>query len=424
MENKFGVKPKSLQDKNRRLILSIVRSMESITMPELSARIGLSKTTVSKIIATLLEKRFIVSAGKGESSDEGGKRPELFRFNAERAYAVGVHIAPTRISVALADLSGAIIDRKNQDIRENEALDFVVGAIAKSVRGLLVENGLRPESLIGVAVGAHGITDIEKGSSLYSPHFPSWGENVELKRLITEALGLDTVILVDNQIRFQVFAEHVSGVAKGYRDVVVIEGGEGLVAGIIGDGVIQRGTHRLAGEIGHMPLDPYDTQACACGSRGCFEVLVSSSRVVSRYLADGGKTIAEASLETTITPDKLPGRLPAKVHPDLRYIFKAAARGDLKARSCLDETAAWFARGIANLILVVDPQIIVFQGIYAEAGDYFMSRLRDQLTHLAIPNVRKDLIVEYSALGADACLIGATGYLIADYFKRNELWGE
>ncbi len=405
MENKFGVKPKSLQDKNRRLILSIVRSMESITMPELSERIGLSKTTVSKIIATLLEKRFIVSAGKGESSDEGGKRPELFRFNAERAYAMGVHIAPTRISVALADLSGTIIDRKNQDIRENEALDFVVGAIAKSTRALLVENGLRPEALIGVAVGAHGITDIEKGSSLYSPHFPSWGENVELKRLITEALGLETVILVDNQIRFQVFAEHVSGVAKGYRNVVVIEGGEGLVAGIIGDGVIQRGTHRLAGEIGHMPLDPYDTQPCACGSRGCFEVLVSSGRVVSRYLASGNP-------------------LPAKTQPDLRYIFKAAERGDSKARSCLDETAAWFARGIANLILVVDPQIIVFQGIYAEAGEFFMSCLRSRLAHLALPNVRKDLIVEYSALGADACLIGATGYLIADYFKRNELWGE
>lgn len=404
MDSNYGVKPKFLQDKNRRLILSIIRSMDSITMPELSERIGLSKTTVSKIVVTLLEKNFIISAGKGDSSDEGGKRPELFRFNAAKAYAVGVHIAPRRIAVALADLRGVIIDRLSLDIRENEELGHVIDGIAGSVRQLLALRNLGPASLIGVAVGAHGITDIEKGSSLFSPHFPSWGENVELKRLIAEALGFDTVILVDNQIRFQVFAEHASGVARGYHDVVVIEGGEGLVAGIIGNGVIQRGTHRLAGEIGHMVLDPYDTQECACGCRGCFEVLVSSCRVVSQYRDACSRDLPDGV-------DKL----------DLRDIFSAAEGGDPVARSCLHETAAWFARGIANIILVVDPQIVVFQGIYAEAGSYFLECLREGLSQLAVPVVRKDLRVEYSTLGADACLLGATGYLIANYFNRNEL---
>lgn len=404
MESNFGVKPKSLKDKNQRLILSVIRSLDAITIPELSDRIGLSKTTVTKIVNGLVEKRFLVPAGKGESSEEGGKRPELYSFNASRAFSVGVHIAPTRISVVLADLRGVIIRRKYRDIRENEDLALVVGIIAESVQKLLAENGLEPQSLIGVAVGAHGITDIDKGSSLFSPHFPSWGENVELKRLIADALGFATVVLVDNQIRFQVFAEQVSGIAKSFTDLVVIEGGEGLVAGIISDGQIRRGPHHLSGEIGHMPLDPYDGEVCACGSRGCFEVLVSSARVVSRYREKrAGKTDGTGGLKD---------------------IFLAAEAGDADARACLDETAFWFARGIANLILVIDPQIIVFQGIYAEAGVHFMSCLRSHLSLLAIPNVRKDLIIAYSSLGADACLLGATSYLTAEYFRLNELLGD
>jgi len=402
MEGKTGVKPKSLKEKNQRLILDIIRSMDTITIPELSERIGLSKTTVTKIVNTLLEKRFLVPAGKGESSDEGGKRPELYRFNAQRAFSVGVHIAPTRLSVVLADLRGVIIRRKYRDIRENEDLSLVVRIIAESVLKLLAENSLEPASLIGVAVGAHGITDIEKGSSLFSPHFPSWGENVELKRLISDALGFSTAVLVDNQIRFQVFAEQISGIAKAFTDVVVIEGGEGLVAGIISDGQIRRGPHQLSGEIGHMPLDPYDEEICACGSRGCLEVLVSSERVVSRYrrnqVGEPGGSIG------------------------LKDIFLAADSGDTRARDALDETAFWFARGIANLILVIDPQIIVFQGTYAEAGVFFMSCLRKHLSRLAIPNVRKDLIIAYSGLGADACLLGATSYLTAEYFRINELF--
>jgi len=408
MESGFGVKPKSVQDKNRRVVLATIRAMNAITMPELSERLGLSKTTMSKIITKLLEKGFIVSVGKGESSEEGGKRPELFCLNASRSYAIGVHIAPKQINVALSNLSSAIIDKIAHQIQENENLHAVVTIIVNSVQALLKKHNLSSQELIGIAIGAHGITDIEKGTSLFSPHFPSWGENVELKRLIFEALSFETRVVVDNQIRFQVFAEHKSGLAQAYQNVVVIEGGEGLVAGIIVANVIQHGIHQLAGEIGHMPLDPYDTQSCACGSKGCFEVLVSSQRVISRY----NEAIKRKKPRTKQI-------LPAPI--TLRDIFEAAENNDMIACTCLDETAGWFARGIANLILVVDPQIIIFQGIYAEAGTFFMNCLYKHLTNLAIPNVRKDLIVEYSRLGADACLIGATGFLIEDYFKRTEL---
>ncbi|GAB1482615.1 ROK family transcriptional regulator [Treponema sp.] len=408
MESGLGVKPKSVQDKNRRIVLATIRSMKAITMPELSERLGLSKTTMSKIITKLLEKGFIVSVGKGESSDEGGKRPELFSLNASRSYAIGVHIAPKQISVALSNLSSTIIDKITNEIQKNENLDVVVSIITQSVQNLLLKHKLSPQELIGIAIGAHGITDIEKGTSLFSPHFPSWGENVELKRLITESLSFETTVIVDNQIRFQVFAEHKSGIAQAYQNIVVIEGGEGLVAGIIVANVIQHGIHQLAGEIGHMPLDPYDSQECACGSKGCFEVLVSSQRVISRYIQ-------------TIKKKKQRSQVLTKDQVSLRDIFKAAENGDSIAASCLDETAAWFARGIANLILVVDPQIIIFQGIYAEAGSCFMEYIYRHLTNLAIPNVRKDLIVEYSKMGSDACLIGATGFLIEDYFKRTEL---
>jgi len=401
VDGSFGVKPKAMQLKNRQVLLTILRSAGPLSAPELSKRIGLSKTTVGKILAALQELHFVESAGKGESSDEGGKRPELFRFNASRGFAVAIHIAPTRLTVAIADLSGYILARRTVDIHENEKLSVVVDGIARTINSFLAEVGIAADRIIGICIGAHGITDVESGISLFSPHFPSWGVNVPLKTLIAEATGYSGPIAVDNQIRFQAYAELRSGVAQAFEDVVVIEGGEGLVAGIIAGGTVRRGVHRLAGEIGHMPLDPYDHEVCACGASGCFEILVSCSRVAARYEALSGH------------------RLDSKGGPDrLRSVFKAASCGDQAALSSLDESASWFARGLANIILVADPEIIVFQGLYAEAGPSFLEMIRTHLAKLAVPGVHKDVVLAYSELGSDACLLGSTSYLIDEYFRR------
>lgn len=401
VDGSFGVKPKAMQLKNRQVVLATLRIAGPLSAPELSKRIGLSKTTVGKIIVALQELQFVESAGKGESSEEGGKRPVLFKFNVARGYAVAIHIAPTRLTVAIADLSGSIVARSAVDIHENENLPVVVGAVARSIGSILDDLGIGTDKIIGIGVGAHGITDVESGISLFSPHFPSWGVNVPLKTLIAEAIGYSGPVEVDNQIRFQAYAELRSGVAQGYEDVVVIEGGEGLVAGIIEGGTVRRGVHRLAGEIGHMPLDPYDQEICACGACGCFEILVSCSRVVSRYEALSGHRSNNPG-----GPDKL------------RALFKAASQGDKAAWSCLDESASWFARGLANIILVADPEIMIFQGLYAEAGADFLDMIKRHLAKLAVPGVHKDVVLACSTLGSEACLMGATSYLIDEYFRR------
>lgn len=418
-EKSQGSKLKAMRSRNLDLVLDIFRNSGLSTVPELSGRANLSKTTLAKIIDHLLASGYILPAGKGSSSGEGGKRPDLYRFNPARAFAVGIHIAPSAVGAALADLSGTILKTLYRPIKTDESLPLVVAAIGDCIRAVSITSGVDPASILGVAVGAHGITDIDSGVSLYSPHFPSWGRDVELKRLVSENLGFSIPVHVDNQIRFQVQAERERGAARGCNHVVVLEGGEGLVAGIIRDGVIHRGVHDLAGEIGHLPLDPADMQLCGCGARGCFELLVSCERVLADYLHSGG---AEGILPSSAGHgrDSEPPAVAA-----IRLLFRLASEGNTAARTALGRAAFWFARGIAALILVEDPEIIVFQGIYAEAGPWFFARIREELSAIAIPKVPKRVRIEPSPLGPECCLAGATSFVVEQHFDSlsAEDWG-
>jgi len=393
-------KPKTILNKNRRLVLNYLRGIPATTVTEISEEIGLSTTTVSKIVDFLVERGLVVVEGKQAST--GGKRPDLFQFNPGYAYAIGIQIRSTKVLSALTNLAGEILDTFEEIIREDESLPTVVAAIARAVHTLMSARSITSGSVVGVAVGAHGITNSATGVSLFAPHFPSWGFNVPLRSLIEEALGPGFKVLIDNQIRFQVFAEKMKGVAAGFQDIVVIEGGEGLVAGIIRDGVIQRGIHHLAGEIGHLPLDSCSDQVCHCGAKGCFEVLVSAGNVERQYRELNGISNG----------------------PRLREIFQLANDGEHAACKIIDEVVGWFVRGIATVVLLIDPEIVVFQGAYAEAGPYFLDGIRKQLRSIALPKVEKVLRFEYSSLGNEACLIGAAVFLIEDYFSRDLSIGE
>ncbi len=404
-------KPKSLKRNNRRLFLDLLRNSSQLSVAEISEKINLSKTTVMKTVDYYVDKGYILPVGKGESTDEGGKKPSLYMFNRNIGHVFSVQIFPNEIFSILTDLNTTILAERSVPIRENESLPTVMDVIAESFHELLDRTGTEKSKVIGIAVGNHGITDSDKGISLYAPHFPSWGANAQLKQEIQTRIKKKIPVYTDNQIRFQVFAEKIKGVARKNKNIVLIEGGEGLVAGIIVKNQIKRGVHGLAGEIGHMILNPFEEETCVCGGKGCFEVLISVTRLLKKCRA-GYETHSDSLIFSGRGPDDLtPG-----------VIFDAANQGDSFARILVDEVIGWFAIGISNLILTHDPEIIIIHGIYTQAGTYFLEELRKRTNQIALTCLDKHVEIAFSTIGKNQGVIGGAAYVVHSYFEGAALY--
>ena len=399
-------KPGSLKLSNRKAILNMLRNSGVLSVAELSQKAKLSKTTILKIFNYYVKEGLVLVAGKGESTDEGGKKPIMYEFNKRGGFVFACHIFPDALYSVITDLDSSILCSRNTAIKENEGLNSVIENIVQSFNSLVNEENIPKNKIIGIAIGAHGITDYNNGVIIHSPHFQSWGENVEFKNILKEKLNSDIPIFIDNQIRFQVFAEKVKGTARDKKNIIVIEGGAGLVAGIIVKDEIKRGAHNLAGEIGHMIINPNSDETCACGVKGCFESMVTTRRLLR---------IAGESKEKY--PDSLIFKNSGRNDISIGDIFRASNQGDGLGKKIMDDAAGWYAIGLSNLVLTYDPDIIILHGIFIKAGDYFIKRLRERISNVSLVHVNMDTRIEYSKFGSEVGAVGAAAYVTSEYFK-------
>jgi predicted NBD/HSP70 family sugar kinase len=374
---------------------------------ELSEKSKLSKPTTMKLLTSYVDHGLVINVGKGNSTTEGGKPPTLFRFNERAGFILVFHMFPDELYSAVTDLNSNIQRERSAPLSEMEGSPGIVDKMAALYRDQLEALALPTSKLIGVAVGAHGITDSAHGVIITSPHFPRWGENLPLRQLFRDKTGYNGPILVDNQIRFQAYAEKVKGVARNRRNIIALEAGIGLVAGIIDRDEIKRGVHFLAGEIGHMVLNPCDEELCACGGRGCFETMVSTKRIMRRVL-ERARRFPDSTLFKNRRPEQL----------SVEDVFLESNRGDALAREVMDETARWFAIGLWNLVLAHDPEIIVIQGIFTKAGDSFLERVRLLMTEVSCPKVQRKVEIVYSQFGKEIGVIGASALVVNDYLAK------
>lgn len=399
-------KPRILKENNRRLVLHFMRASGAVSVAEISEHVGLSKTTVMKIIDYLVRTDIVLTAGKGQSTEEGGKKPTLFQFNAKAGYVIAVHIFIDQIYSALMDLHTTILHDVSIPLGEDEALDVSLDAMARSCMQLMDQAGIDATALIGIGIGTHGITNTRDGILYVSPHFPSWGTNIPLKALLEKRLPFTVPIILENNCRVQAIAEKTRGVAMDRKNIIAVEAGSGLGSGIIVKDEIKRGEHYLAGEIGHMVINPHAVERCACGGKGCFEVMVSTKRLL-RLAQD---QYAEFPKSTIFREG--PEGVTAEA------IFDAANRGDILARELMDDIIAWFAVGFSNVIVMYDPEIIIIQGIYTKAGDYFLENLRQRVNAISLVRIRKDVQIEFSRFGKERGVIGSAAYIISEYFRE------
>lgn len=354
--------PNTLRQRNYLAILNAFRGEKPLSANDVSEKTGISRATVMKAVNNFIEKGLLESAGKGSSTEIGGKRPELFQFCMKR-YLICIGLWSDEMVASLYDLTNTLIARKTRtyNMKENvgEFLDMVQGISDDLLSE--IENGR--ELLYGLSLCIGGFLDDETGILQYSVLTPEWGENVPLRELLAERFP-QAEIVVDNVARMSACAAVLDNPDYEQKRVAVVYTDVGVSACYIDKGHVEHGKHSLIGEIGLMAVSLSETEPYTSGQQSFFSTQVSEKTLCGKALED---------------PERLKRSSLYQYRDDMKleHIFRAADAGDELAREIIRHAAWLFSAMLHNIVVNFDPETVIIQGSYAQAGSWFDQCLRE-----------------------------------------------
>lgn len=392
-----------MREMNTSIIMDAIRLSAPLSRAELAGRTGLTRSTVSLIIDDLIERGFVQETTTSQDAKVG--RPGmLLQFDPEGGCVVGVEIGVDFISVILTNFIGQVLWRRNQISTEQEtqidrlqnAEDFISEALNYGK-----QLSLRP---LGIGVGVPGLVDPRQGKLIFAPNL-HW---VDVPLRLLWMHRFDLPVFVENEANCACMGEYFYGTAHNVKDFLFLKTGVGLGGGIMIDGKIFRGASGYAGEIGHITIYESDT-VCACGRKGCWETFVRPSSLlvkISERLKNG-----EASLLHEIVGHDLSLL-------SVEHIAEAARRNDALTLSAVEALAVHFGIGIANLVNVFNPELVVLGGTLVPLHHWMIPVIVNTMKANALPPLREITRVEPSAHGEDACLLGAVALVMDDILRE------
>ena len=291
-------------------------------------------------------------------------------LTSEARLRVGVDIGGSKIAVLVVDADGAVCARRHVAAASSEP-DEAIAQIAAVVRDAVAEAGATMTDVAAVGVGVPGRVDTASGDVTFAVNL-GW-QHLPLGRRLGAALGVPCV--VENDVRAAAVALHQAKTFGPTDDLVYLGIGTGISAGVILDGRLHRGVRGLAGEIGHVVLDP-DGAACACGLTGCFETIAAGAGIARA----AREAVASASATGEATA------LAALADPTAADVFAAAAAGDAAAGRIVDRAAAAIARMVHELVLAYDVELVVIGGGISRAGAPLLERIQAGLDRIGAPS--------------------------------------
>ncbi len=315
----------------------------------------------------------------------------------EAGYYIGVDLGGSWTKIGISGREGDILARRSIPTRGEEGPDRVVREIARAVDELVGGAGLSRSSLRGVGIGSPGPLDTGRGVIVETPNL-KW-RDVPIRDMVASVLGLRTVL--DNDGNTAAFGEWWKGAAIGADSLVCLTLGTGIGGGIVMGGEIWHGVSDVAGEVGHMTI-VVDGRLCNCGNRGCFEAYASATGICSRAMEEieNGRP---SSLVDAVRGDL--GAITSEV------VCRQAAEGDPLCREIMAETARYLAVGVANMMNILNPEVVVIGGGVARAGELLFGPLVATVGKHAFPMAVGRTRIVPSALGNDAGMIGAVGLI-------------
>ncbi len=394
-----------VRELNRSIILNQLRT-HSLSRADLAVITGLNKTTVSSLINELLAHSFVHEIGPNTSA--GGRPAVLVELDPAAGNIIGVEIGVGYLNVVLTDFCAGVLWKRQVPFTESDSQRQVMQHAITLLRRAIQHGEQTGTRLLGVGVAIPGLVDTASGTLVYAPNL-EW-RNVPVQQIL--AAKFDTPIFVDNDANAAALAEHYMGSAQQVDNYVSVVANAGIGAGIVLGGQVFHGITGYAGEVGHVTLDP-DGPACHCGNHGCWERLAGQSALVERVHNAIQAGASSSIREITEGSHGL----------CLHSIVEAARQGDVVARSALEETGRYLGIGIANLINIFNPDLVVLCGVLSLAEEFLTPVIQQTLVQRAMSDPRAAAQFVVSRFKSDACVMGGVAMVMHDILSRPGLDG-
>jgi predicted NBD/HSP70 family sugar kinase len=368
-------------------VLRLIWEKREISRAEIARQAGLSRSTVSEIVTALLKTGLVAEEGTGPSS--GGRRPIVLRFQDDAACILGVEMGAAHVEVVLTDLRGHVVRsvHRHHPVRDDppgtRALVFEL--CEECLHG---PGSAAPSPLTGIGIALPSPVDPRQPDRLSTIVLPRWEGHLGLSDL-EQRFGVP--ILLDNDANLGALAESWWGAGRGVDDFTYVKIATGVGAGHVIRGRLYRGSTGVAGEIGHLAIDPQG-EPCICGLRGCLATLVGAPALEKRARA--------------LVPE-YPGSELADGEPTIQRIEEAALAGDELALRVSREAAGHLGIAIAGLLNVMNPTLVVLGGGLSRLGEVLLGPLRETVARNTLVSTVSAAELRISELGHRATAVGA-----------------
>jgi predicted NBD/HSP70 family sugar kinase len=390
-----GQRSETVRRANLSAIVRELHSRGPLSRSELVARTGLTRSAIRGLIGELVEGGLLTEA-RGTSQGAPGRPSPLVQPNADRGVVLAIEITVDSLAVAAVGLGGEVFDLLRVDrSRDRLSVDETVAdlaAMAATVRERLTQRDM----LIGIGVAIVGIVRRADGFVTMAPNLV-WRE-VPLSDRLAEAIDTRLPIAVANEADLGALAELRRGAALGADHVLFLSGEVGVGGGVIVDGQPLAGATGYGGEVGHVPVNPNGSR-CRCGSIGCWETEVGEGALL-----------------------RLAGHPPDAGREEVDAVLDEAGAGSPGALGALDTVGRWLGFGLAGLVNVFNPQVVVLGGLFGRIHPFVEDTLRTELDRLALPQSREVVRVVPASLGVDAPLLGAAELAFEPLLADPAMW--
>lgn len=378
--DEVGLRSETVRRANLSAIVRELHLRGSLSRSELVAWTGLTRSAIRSLVGDLVAGDFVVEEPAVRLGTPGRPSPQV-RLVADNIVVIALEIAVDSLAVALVGLGGQVHWKDRVDRpRAHSTVEDIVADLHDLVDQAMAQ---RPsgDAPIGIGVAVAGLVRPTDGVVTVGPNL-GWID-IPLGERLTAALGLHAPVSIANEADLGALAELRRGAARGSDDVIYVHGEVGVGGGIIVGGRPLAGTGGFAGEIGHMPINPTG-RACRCGSIGCWETEIGERALLelAGYPIDAGRAAVSA-------------------------VLVDAAEGRPTALAALESVGSWLGIGVAGLVNVMNPRVVVLGGLFSRAYPYLAVAMARELSARALVASRRLMSVVPAGLGVDAPLLGA-----------------
>lgn len=411
---------------NLRAVLLTLLQNGPTSRVHLSQATGLSTTTITNLVGELVAQGILAETSCGTparrreaSSHTSGRPATPVQIVPDARCAVGLHFGVDTVRAGVADLFGNLrccqVIRHPADTPAAELLDQAVALIEAMITTACVSR----DTLVGIGIGASGLVDPETGVNVLAPNL-GW-RDVPLREIFSQRLSLP--VFVDNNVRAMALAESLFGVGRGVPTLAFVYGRVGVGAGFVVNGQVYRGRKAGAGEIGHTTAIPVGGAACRCGNTGCLETLVSEPEIVRQaraLAASAPDSILAARLNAPQPAEADDNALDVRSSSPIEQVFEAARAGDSQAQALLQERAHYMGTALANLVNLVNPDMIILGGLFAAGQDLLLPIIEETMIRRSFAGQGASVALRVTTFGANVGIVGAAALALDAFFYQRD----